>query len=435
MSKDKAERKLKKVTIGLMRNPVFALWSGILMVGKTSLVEDAEFMRMNPMAPAPTAATDGRDKIFARGFVDMLSTEQLAFVVLHEGMHIALRHLTTWRKLYNENPGLANISCDYVVNLMIKDTDPEGRYVQFPTINGEKVGLIDEKYRGMHAKQVFDLLKQNQKQQSQSGDGDGDGDGEGQPGNKPGKGGSKGKSPGKQFDHHDWGKAKGMTDAEKQTLEREVDQALRQGAIAHAKQHGTGNGNMHRELGDLMEPQIDWREALREFVTSMCNAKDTSSWRRVNRRFIGQDIYLPTLIGEKVGRVVIATDTSGSCIHQAPLFMSEAKAIMEIVRPEKVDLIYWDSSIEGHEEYDDGNYSSMEAATECRGGGGTSPSCVSKYLNKNKIEPVCIIMLTDGYVPDWGEKWPAPVLWVITETSHSSNKIMADNGKTVHIRE
>jgi predicted metal-dependent peptidase len=114
--KDKEERKLKKVKIGLMRNPKFALWSGIMMVGKTVLSDDI-----------PTASTDGRDETYGREFVKTLTEKQLAFVILHENMHKELRHLTTWRKLYDENPKLANIACDHVINIMIMESDPTGQ--------------------------------------------------------------------------------------------------------------------------------------------------------------------------------------------------------------------------------------------------------------------------------------------------------------------
>ena len=51
--KDKEERKLKKIKIGLMREPRFALWSGLMMIGKTSIDDNI-----------PTAATNGRDDIY-----------------------------------------------------------------------------------------------------------------------------------------------------------------------------------------------------------------------------------------------------------------------------------------------------------------------------------------------------------------------------------
>jgi len=70
------------------------------------------------------------------------------------------------------------------------------------------------------------------------------------------------------------------------------------------------------------------------------------------------------------------------------------------------------------------------SSTKPIGGGGTAPSCISEYLTENKIDPECIIVLTDGYVgDDWGSEWNAPLLWVIT----GGNKVMAAHGKTIHV--
>jgi predicted metal-dependent peptidase len=71
-------------------------------------------------------------------------------------------------------------------------------------------------------------------------------------------------------------------------------------------------------------------------------------------------------------------------------------------------------------------------STKPRGGGGTSPSCVSQYLKDKRIEPECIIVLTDGYVGnDWGSEWTAEVLWCIV----GGNTEVAPNGKTVHVKD
>jgi predicted metal-dependent peptidase len=224
-----------------------------------------------------------------------------------------------------------------------------------------------------------------------------------------------------------------MTPEERKQLEREVDQAIRQGLMAE-KKVGKGAGGMSRELQDLMEPKIDWREVLREFVKSTCSAKDTSSWRRVNRRFLSGDVYMPSLIGEKVGHLVIAIDTSGS-IGDKELneFLSEVKGVAEEVNPDKVDLIYWDSEVAAHEEYEgDGDVANIVSSTRPKGGGGTSPSCISSFLDNKKIVPECIIILTDGHVgSDWGHGWTAPVLWTIV----GGNTVVAPNGKTVHVKD
>ena len=262
----------------------------------------------------------------------------------------------------------------------------------------------------MNTKQVFDLLKQEKKE-------------------------SGGEGEGGEMDQHDWAGAKELTDEEKKELEREVDQALRQGQIAAQKAIGSHGLNVSRELGDLLQPQIDWREALREFVSTICNAKDASSWRRVNRRFVGSDIYLPTLVGEKVGHIAIGVDTSGSIgVQELNVFLSEVKSIVEDVHPDKIDLIYWDAAVAAHEEYDMATVSNLVSSTKPAGGGGTDPRAMMKYLKEKQIKPECIIQLTDGYVPDWGNEWEAPIMWVISEHSYSSNRIVAPIGKTVHIK-
>ena len=412
------ERKVQKAKITLMRDPRFALWSGILMVGRTSVVDNI-----------PTACTNGRDERYGRKFVAMLKEPELNFVVLHENLHKAYRHLTTWKKLHDENHRLANAACDYVINLKLKDLDPSERVIAMPKwadgeLKGKPMGLVDEKYRGLNAKQVFDLLKDEQK-----GNGGGGGDDEGESAG----GDSSGTGTGEGFDDHDWDGAKEMTEEEKKVLEREIDQAIRQGVMAHQKIAGTGAGDLDRDLLDLLEPKVDWREMLREFVKSTCSAKDTSSWRKVNRRFLSTGVYMPSLIGEKVGHMVIAVDTSGS-VGQEELsgFLTEVKGIAEEVKPSQVDLIYWDSRVAAHEEYSESMVGDIINSTKPRGGGGTSPSCVSEYLKEKRIVPECVIMLTDGYVgSDWGSDWTAPVLWAIV----GGNDCVADNGKTILVKD
>ena len=183
----------------------------------------------------PTACTNGRDEKYGRAFIKNLREQELNFLVAHEAGHKLYRHLTTWRKLYDENHKLANQACDYVINLMLKDSDPNERTIAMPRFKedhpevgkrkGDLMGLIDERFRGMNAKQVFDILKQEQKDK---GRGQGDGDGEG-------------------LDDHEWEGAENMTEEEKRQLERDIDQAIRQGVMAQQKIAGKGAGGI--EIG------------------------------------------------------------------------------------------------------------------------------------------------------------------------------------------
>ena len=406
--KDKEERRLKKAKISLMREPKFALWSGILMLGSTKVVDDV-----------PTACTNGRDEMYGRKFIKSVDDKELAFVVLHENLHKAFKHLTTWRKLYDEDHKLANKACDYVINLMLVNMDPQEHYISPPRRDGKIYVLIDRRFAKMNAKQVFDILKQ----EKEEGGGEGGEDTDfGNP--EPNGGGS--------FDDHDWDGAKELSEEEQKELEREIDQGLRQG-LAAAKKAGAGAGDAEREIGDMLTPKVDWREQLREYVKSICASKDTSSWRRVNRRFLSSGVYMPTLVGETVGHIVVAIDTSGSIGGDViTRFLSEVKAIADEVHPEKIDLLYWDHVVAGHEEYDASNMDSLVQSTKPRGGGGTNPTCVMNYINNTSMKPECIVILTDGEVGgNWGTEWAAPVLWVIK----GSSSITAATGKSIHIEE
>jgi predicted metal-dependent peptidase len=395
--KDKEERRLSKVKIAIMRNPKFALWSGLMTVGKTSVVDDI-----------PSACTNGRDELYGREFIKKLDDRELAFVVLHETLHKAYRHMTTWKKLHDENHHLANLACDYVINLQLVDMDKDESLLAMPKQpDGKPLGAIDERFRGLNTKQIFDILKEEEEESGGGGGGEG-------------------------FDEHDWEGAKALTDEEKKDLERDIDSAIRQGLIAEQKIAGKGGGRMGRDLAELLEPKVDWRDVLREFVKATCNAKDTSSWRRVNRRYLSGDVYMPSLIGERVGHLVLGIDTSGSVGNkELAEFLSEVQSIAKDVHPDKVDLIYWDGEVAGHEEYSSSQVDSIITSTKPAGGGGTDPTCVMRYLKEKAIKPEAIIMLTDGYIGEWGNEWDAPILWTIV----GGNKEFAPVGKTIHVKD
>ena len=396
------ERKLKKAKIDVMRSqlPGLRLWAGLMSVGKTSLCDKAA-----------TAYTNGRDEVYGTAFVEALPVAELSFVCLHEAVHKGLRHLTTWRKLYEADHELANIACDYVVNRIIVKADPTESVCKFPrNPDGTRMGLYDERFDGMSAKQIFDILKKEQEQQPDGGDGEGQG-----------------------FDEHGWDDAKEMDKADRDALEKEIDHALRRGE-AEAKKCGAGKGDMPAEVGELLRPAVDWRAALREFFNSHCAAKDEATWRRLNRRFVGMDVYLPSMHGEALGHAVVGADLSGSMWAGNPSPMSriftELVEIAKTTKPEKLDVLYWDTAVAGHDSFAQGDYDNLLSQVKPKGGGGTSANCVPTYMHDNKIKPDCIIMVTDGEVfGNWGSNYPAPVLWVIVDNP----KVEAPTGKTLHV--
>lgn len=415
-----AEKRVERAHAQLMRHKDFCLFSGVFMVGKVSVSETV-----------PTAMTNGRDVVYGRAFVDMLDDKQLAFVVVHEAMHKAYRHLTTWKGIAKENPQLANAAMDFVINLQIVDSDPNSQVVAMPRdADGKLIGLLDEKYRDMDTKQVYNLLKEECRGGGDGGD-DGDGNGRGQNdggSGSPTKGGQGNDT--ENFDEHDWEGATDLSKEEEDELTQEIDNALREGAILAGKM----KGNVPRGIDELLHPRVDWKEALRMFIKSNMRGGDKSTWRRPNRRFLGVDIIMPSSISEKAETFVIGVDTSGSIGGQMiAQFMGEVKSICDDVMPETVELLYWDSHVAGRETYRGSEVSNLVNSTKPRGGGGTQPECVPKFLEAERIAPQCIIMLTDGefYGDGWGEwhRTNAPVLWCVV----GNKEFVPKHGQSVYV--
>jgi len=401
-----AEQRLSKAVVDIMGSPKYVALAGVLMIG-SRVVDDK----------VRTACTNGRDEMYGRGFIETLTDAELRFLVLHECYHKLYRHLTTWRHLYDDNAQLANMACDYVINIKLSDDNTDGFAVM------PKVGLCDAKYRGMDSAQVYKLLKDEQGD-SGSGDGDGTGgDGDGQ-GNGSGGTGTSGTG----LDDHDWEGAQDMTPEQGKQLARDLDEAIRQGALAAGKL-GSGGDRM---FDDLLQTKIDWRETLREFISTTCQGSDYSTWRRPNRRFVSSGYYMPSGVSEQVGELVIAIDTSGSIGgRELAKFLGEVKGICDQVRPETVRLLYWDTEVCADEKYVGAEVENIIGSTKPEGGGGTTVECVPEYMTAHGVKPQAVVVLTDGYLGgSWGQ-WACPVLWCIVGNKNA----VPDVGKYVHVED
>ena len=384
-----AEQRLNKAVVAIMGHPRYIALSGLLMIGERAIRDDV-----------PTACTNGRDEWYGREFVDSINDKQLRFVVLHECYHKMYKHLTTWQHLSKKCALTTNKACDYVINQQIID-DNDDEFVE-----GIEGMCIDEKYRGWDSQRVFDDIYKESDDDDEEGDIGGGGQ---QP-----------------IDEHDWEGAEGLSDEEQEGLAKEIDEAIRQGAITASKM-GTGG---ERTVADLLEPQVDWREVLREFITDTCKGNDYSTYSRPNRRSMHTGIYFPSGITEQVDELVLAIDTSGS-IGQRELsaFLTEIKCICDTVHPKSVRIIYWDTEVCAEEVYSIDELDTLTQSTKPAGGGGTDVSCVTSYMATNGINPQATIILTDGYLyGGWGS-WDCPTLWCILDNKGAT----ANCGKTIHI--
>lgn len=376
----KQTTRVKKAHVALMKHPQTALYSGVMLMGTSEVVEDAKF----------TAYTDGVNKKYGLAFLRTIDTNpKLRGLILHENLHVALKHIPRGVDMWKKDSRIANISADYVVNQIIKDIDGtvgggDERIVELPDN-----AYQDDMFKNWSMREVFNYLISNPPPEGQGGSGQG-GDG----------------------DIHDFEGSSELTHEEAKEVNDAIDKALREGGILAGRMGAT----MPRAISDLLEPKVDWREVLREFITSSCRGSDELTWRKMNKRYLVNDMYLPSYETETLGEVTIAIDTSGS-IGGAELteFASELASICGVCSPERVRVLWWDTIVHGEQVFET-DYADIATLLKPLGGGGTRVSCVSEYITKNKLNSECVIIFTDGYLED-SISWEVatPTLWLVTQ--------------------
>jgi len=407
----KQETRIKRGHITLMKHPQTALYSGVMLMG-TSAVEEG----------VPTAYTDGVNKKYGRAFLESIVSEsKVRGLILHENLHVALKQVVFGRAMFMENRKLANLAADFVVNDIITCIDgvvagTTERLVELP--DG---GVYDAMFHDWSMREVYNYLKKHAKKGGGGGQG-----GKGQ-GNPPPSGGTQSNDDddmdgdtvtvnGKtydisQADEHDFIGREVSAEEAKEILD-DIDKALREGGMLA----GRMGAKIPRVISDLLEPKIDWRDALREFVSSTTKGNDEFTWRRMNKRHMANDIYLPSVENESIGEIIVAIDTSGS-IGGAEIteFATELVSICELCQPEAVRVLWWDTEVHGEQIFKD-NYSNIANLLKPMGGGGTKVSCVSEYVTKNKLNAECVLVFTDGYVEnDINWNITSPTLWMVTQ--------------------
>jgi len=394
-----ASTKIKRAHIALMKHPETAMYSGIILMGKSTVEADV-----------PTAYTDGFNKVYGEEFINKLKDEHVRGIVLHETLHIALKHVYRFNREFKTDKMLINMATDFVVNDIINS-------LQDKTIAVLPDGaLYDEFFHNWDTREVYNYLKKNSKPKQQPQDGSGGNEGD------AGNGGNNGEIEvdvnGKKYtyqelDEHDFSKIlEGLSPEEVKELGEKVDRAMQEGGILA----GTMGSKMPRSISDMLQPKVNWWEVLREFVTNSLRGNDEFTWRKFNKRMMANDIYMPSMENETVGELIYAIDTSGSIgDRELTEASSELASLCDMLNPSKVRVLWWDTEVHGEQVFTD-NYSNLAKMLKPMGGGGTRVSCVSQYIKDNNIKAEAVIVFTDGYV-EGDIKWDisSPTLWIVTE--------------------
>ena len=344
-----------------------------------------------------TMATDGVSLLWNPEFVETLTAATLAGTLAHEVMHPALHHHL---RRSRRDPKKWNIACDYAINPLLVDAGlklPEGV-------------LLENRFRGMSGEQIYNLLESEE-----DSDQDSDSDQPTSPSTDPNSGPDESESNEPSAPETDGGIGQVLdapTESDDSPIEqeqaREWEIAVKQ-AITVAQQAGKMPAGLDRTMEGVAEAAVNWRELLRR-LWSETTASDYS-WMRPNRRHLWRGLYLPGVVKEGVGEIVIAVDCSGSISgRQLRLFEAEARSILEGQRPERVYVLYFDAVVQKVEIFDAGQPISLNPV----GGGGTEFGPCFEWLEERGIMPRTMVFLTDLYGSFPFSAPCYPVLWAST---------------------
>ena len=299
----------------------------------------------------PTAATDGVHLFYNKKFIEPLTEPQLKGIIAHEVCHVALKHHL---RMHDRDPKKWNFATDFAINTMLLDQD-------FELPDGV---LIDPQYKDMSSENIYNALPEDQDFSNEE-------EHVLSPSNPDGT---------------------DMTQDQLKELEANTDRMMKVAAET-AKAMGKLPSGMKDIIGELLQPKVCWRDALRLHVQGQ--VPEDFSYRRPNRRRIGEGLYMPSVHKVSAGPVIAGLDTSGSVSNdELQAFMSELGAILEECSPESLTICEIDADIQNIRTFYPGD--SLENY-EIQGRGGTDMKPFFDFVETVYDTDATVVLCSDMY--------------------------------------
>ena len=286
-------------------------------------------------------------------------------------MHIVLLHLP---RRTGRDPDLWNQAADHVANLIVQKDFPD-----YP-----EGLLMNSAYENKTADWVYTQLPHDA------------------PGRKSG------------LDDHskwdDWGKDTNGLPDNTAGIEQEWREKIASAAMV-SRQKGKLPGGMETIIQDILQPKLNWKDILRDKVTSV--AKNDYRWNPPNKKMLHQGFIFPGISGEEI-KIAAAIDTSGSISDDILAeFLGEIDGICNSYQCYTLHLFAADANIAKYWEL----HEMDPIPRNMPGRGGTDFRPVFEDLEKGDKEFSVLIYLTDlcGTFPDKAPDFP--VIWVSTDDS------------------
>ena len=323
-----------------------------------------------------TAATDGTTLLLNEEWMCKQTEEHFSGVLLHEVLHMALDHVERTNDL--DDMMTANIAADIVVNGIIKDN----------AISLPKEAIYDDDLKHLSVREIYSILKQKQKEdENYLKDKYGDGE------------------VNECLQKSSEQKSTSQREANSEKWKNIINKAK---TISKMKQAGVKGSGLARVFKELLEPTINWKDALYKYIT-----QSRADFEGYDRRFVHNGMYIDDVGGNKV-HVAAFVDTSGSVDEELlQNFLSELFFAINSTRGTTGYLYYFDTEL-----YPQGNIEDLDGVPKPVGLGGTSFVPIMKELNKisseNSHTSTVGIIYTDGFAPMTWEEPETPLLWCIS---------------------
>ena len=352
------------------------------------------------LAWCETMSTDGYYIYVNPDFCAQLEEAEVTAVIAHEVLHCVLGHID---RRGNRDRKQWNVAIDYAVNLLLVDAG-----FQLP-----KVGLVDRRFKGLTAEDIYEELEGEIDSQSRS-----SGVITENTGQDSGTSGEQQVSPG-GFDRHiEPGDLEGAstraeefpTPAERLRLRAELSRELVK------KLPGREAGYYAEEIRRASSPKVTWQQLLARFFTGL--RRDGYRSYPFNRKHIWRKIYLPSVGTPGPDHLVIAIDTSGSMDSDT---LSQALAEIDTLRASancSLTILQCDARIQEIRRYDPWEMSHKTFNQfKFLGRGGTSLVPPFEWISKNLLGKGlsldALLYITDGYGDIPKTKPEYPTLWLV----------------------
>ena len=429
-SAEEAEAKCRKDIKVAVRNlisraPVLAM----MLIEKLSFVTDWDHQ---------SCWVNGKQLGYNPIWLAQKTLEEIVFLIAHEVLHCVLKHPL---RRGNRHHMLWNISCDFAINLLLVEYG-FGKFVEG--------GMIDERFKGLTAEQIYDILLKEI----------------GQPPPPPGPGEEEGEnkteaeekieemhkklsdSTGEVHDTPEpqpseeqegetekdgdvqFGSAQSEYDPNKAPVSAQVeidegtdwDQAMTRALTTAKKSCGEGSVKIGRAIKQARKVPVDVVAELEDFMTRP--TRSDPDWMRPKRRLVAHDPtwWFPGKGGYECGDLCAGMDESGSVSD--PEIRGLCSIFSHILERHPAEdlrfwLIHFDHEVTCAEVF---TKKDLPIEYERKSFGGTCFDSVVDWVNNKRedeedFNPECLIFLTDLCAPP-PDHQDYPMMWISTEFHH-----------------